>query len=273
MILIDNVEVKFGSFPNKESHLNFNNLKFGKMSVVTFKYESDQDLFNLYILKRYMDYAIGNNSYLLDILYMPYSRMDRANDVYTFNLKYVCDFINSLNFYEVRVLEPHSDVTPALLNNCAAYRVVDELFKRLLAVLPTTADLVVMYPDAGAEKRNAGTFCYPTVIGSKERDFATGNILKFGFTGADVKGKTVVIVDDLCSKGGTFVGAATALRNAGARKVYLIVTHCEDTITTGAVRCDIDKVFTTNSLLNNLPDNHASYIDVMDIINKKGDRY
>ena len=250
MILIDDVVVKFGQFPNGESNLNFNQLQFASKSVVTLKYESDQDLFNLFILKSYIDAKYdGCWNLTLRILYMPYSRMDRANQFYAFNLQYVCRFINSMNFRHVEVYDAHSDVTPALLRNAFNVSFIPTLFSKFLSDRGNSTDLVVMYPDAGAEKRYSGTLNYPTVVGSKERDFATGNITKFSFHGSSVEGKDVVIVDDLCSKGGTFVGAAKALVEAGASKIYLIVAHCEDTIFDGDVFLHIDKVYTTNSLL------------------------
>lgn len=287
MILIDDREVKFGKFPNGESNLNFNQLQFASKSVVTLKYESDQDLFNLYILKNYIGVKYdGCWSLTLRILYMPYSRMDRANRFYTFNLQYVCQFINSLNFHEVEVYDAHSDVTLALLQNVSSRTIIPELFKKFIndlprinvggdprITMPDTSNLVVMYPDAGAEKRYGGSINYPTVIGNKERDFATGAITKFNFYGGSVEGKDVVIIDDLCSKGGTFVGAAIALREAGALKVYLIVAHCENTILEGGVFSHIDKVYTTNSILitslirNSYPEDQFSITKLYEVTN------
>lgn len=248
MILLDDYKVKFGNFPNGERNLNFNTICFHSESTVILKYESDQDLMDLFILKSYMDTTIGQNRYRLVITYMPYSRMDRANQFYTFNLKYISNFINMLNFYEVLVIDPHSDVTPALLNNCYVTSYTDWLFKRFMEVVKPK-DFVVMYPDSGAEKRYSKSFCFPTVVGMKQRDFSNGEIIKYAVIGADVKGKDVVIIDDLCSRGGTFVGASQALKERGANDVYLIVTHCEDNVFTGELFTHITKMFTTNSLL------------------------
>ena len=57
-------------------------------------------------------------------------------------------------------------------------------------------------------------------------------------------------MDDICSYGGTFHRAATALKEAGARKVYLYITHCENAIWRGKLPDSdlIEKVFTTNSI-------------------------
>ena len=41
----------------------------------------------------------------------------------------------------------------------------------------------------------------------------------------DVKGKTCIIVDDIIDSGGTIVNAAKALKNRGAKDVYVYITH------------------------------------------------
>ena len=41
----------------------------------------------------------------------------------------------------------------------------------------------------------------------------------------DVKGKTCVIVDDIIDSGGTIVNAAKALKDRGAKEVYVYITH------------------------------------------------
>lgn len=84
MILIDEYEVRFGRFPNGETNLNYNTFMITSNSTVTLKYESDLDLFNLMILKRFLDETLERQKLTLRILYMPYSRMDRKNAVYTY---------------------------------------------------------------------------------------------------------------------------------------------------------------------------------------------
>ena len=41
----------------------------------------------------------------------------------------------------------------------------------------------------------------------------------------EVKGKTCIIVDDIIDSGGTIVNAAKALKNRGAKEVYVYITH------------------------------------------------
>jgi ribose-phosphate pyrophosphokinase len=44
--------------------------------------------------------------------------------------------------------------------------------------------------------------------------------------GAKLTGRPVLIVDDLLSSGGTVLACAQALRDAGARRVGMVATHC-----------------------------------------------
>ena len=85
----------------------------------------------------------------------------------------------------------------------------------------------------------------------KHRDWRTGNIERLELTAPEkVKDRNILIVDDICSKGGTFTYTAKALKAVGANEIYLYVTHCEPTIYKGSVLTDglIDKVFTTDSI-------------------------
>jgi ribose-phosphate pyrophosphokinase len=58
----------------------------------------------------------------------------------------------------------------------------------------------------------------------KQRDRHTGQTIQTG-KGLNVKGKTVIIFDDIISTGGTIVGAAKILRELGATHVYTACVH------------------------------------------------
>jgi ribose-phosphate pyrophosphokinase len=58
----------------------------------------------------------------------------------------------------------------------------------------------------------------------KQRDRYTGQTSQIG-KGLNVKGKTVVIFDDIISTGGTIVGAAKILRELGAAHVFTACVH------------------------------------------------
>jgi ribose-phosphate pyrophosphokinase len=250
MILLNGEIAKFEKFPNGEVKFITKGLKSYPINQVTLKYEDDSDLIKLMFVSQFL----GQNYNELHIDYMPYSRMDRVEDGSFFTLKYVCDFINILGFDEVYVLEPHSDVTPALLNNCHIVSVTTKLLWKVINHTRFNQDTdYLFYPDAGAQKRYAKLSNIKQLVGLKHRDFASGKITSMKVIGDHQWPiDKVIIVDDISSYGGTFVMAAKELKEIHkVRKVYLLVTHCENSIFNGSVLNSglIDGVFTTDSLL------------------------
>jgi ribose-phosphate pyrophosphokinase len=92
----------------------------------------------------------------------------------------------------------------------------------------------------------------PYTFGMKKRDWETGKILGLDVIGdaSLIKDKNILIVDDICSRGGTFYHSAKRLKELGANKIYLFVTHCENTILEGELLTSdlVEKVYTTNSI-------------------------
>lgn len=250
MILHNNKEIVFGRFPNGE--VNLPKIKIDPQDinqVVTLKYENDSDLFHLLLVRK----AIEGPA-TLRITYTPYSRMDRDSDVYTFSLKVFTEFINAMNWEKVIVYEPHSDVLPALLDRVQVIDVTANsiMQAKIRIQFGTMTDYQVCYPDVGAFKRYSEKFKTANpLIGFKIRDFETGKIKSLSVTG-EHQSDNVAIVDDLCSKGGTFVLAARALRQKGFKKVILAVAHCEYNIFNGEIFNSnlIDHVITTDSILD-----------------------
>ena len=247
MIKINGQEYKATKFPNGETVYP---IPSGREDITfTLHFESNEDLFNLYMLVKHFrndpdqEYGFCN----LELAYVPYSRMDRYNKDYIFSLKFFADFINDMLFDKVIMYEPHSDVSTALINSCI---VVDATEIIVHDLIDYKEDAYFMFPDAGAEKR----YTAPTpniLVGSKERDFKTGDIIKFNVHGAeDLTGKTVYIMDDLCSRGGTFMGAASVLKEKGAKEIILVVTHLENTVLDGHLIASdlIDKIYATDSM-------------------------
>lgn len=256
MFKINDREIPFKQFPNGETifpHELFKNLLYrGKPNEVLFKYENDSDLLKLRFIKKYIDSKVNKNEIInLTITQMPYGRMDRVENGSAFTLEYVADFINDLKFDKVIVVEPHSNVTSALLHRVENVFVNFDLLPQVIEEIGFDMNEdYIMFPDAGASKRYSKMIFKNIIVGDKERDFATGEIkgLKLNISG-DGLGAKVIIVDDLSSYGGTFVKSAEALKNAGFDDVYLLVAHAENSIFKGKLFENMKKVFTTNSLL------------------------
>ena len=252
MIRVGNVEIKQGQFPDGTLLMKFdpNGDEFdprGNM-LVEWYYENDAELFSLICVKRHLDRVYSYSDVILYMPYIPHARMDRVkSDADVFTLKYFCEVINSLNFKVVHVRDAHSNVSLALLDN-----VVDEGVERYVnnAITFSNAD-ALFFPDEGAMKRYSEHFTKPYAFGMKKRDWETGKILGLDIINAEnIVGKNVLIVDDICSRGGTFYHSAKALKAAGAKSVSLYVTHLEETVTIGDLPESglINHIYTTESI-------------------------
>jgi len=160
--------------------------------------------------------------------YVPYARQDRVcNEGEALSIKVLCDLINNMKFRTVTIIDPHSDVTPALLDNCLVIKQGHRIPRPLLKLV-TAGKLTLVAPDLGATKKveslcaDLGVSTY--IQGFKHRDLATGKLSGFGYSG-DVKGKHLLIVDDICDGGGTFAGLGGVLKAAGCYEITLYVSH------------------------------------------------
>jgi ribose-phosphate pyrophosphokinase len=87
-------------------------------------------------------------------------------------------------------------------------------------------DVVVVSPDVGSvgrARKFAQTLDVPIAIIDKRRPKA--NVSEVMNIIGDIRGKRLILVDDLIDTAGTIVNAAKALRTAGAGEVYACCTH------------------------------------------------
>ena len=254
MIKIEDQTPPFITFPNGE--LNFKKIEewadHGVSEdggrIIQFKYTSDADLIHLLMIAR--SPIFRSRPLHLDIKYMPYARMDRGG--YTSSncaLRTVGELIRAMEFDSISVCDPHSDLTLAYLgtNADAYYPFEDIRFE---------ASDIIMFPDAGAQKRYAGMSCFKSnqqIVGNKVRDFKTGKIVSYEVSGLGcIEGNKVVIVDDICSYGGTFKLAGDAVKKFNPSSIDLLVSHCEAAIFKGKLfepDSPINHINTTNSII------------------------
>jgi ribose-phosphate pyrophosphokinase len=252
MIVLNKQQIVTEQFPNKETKVkDFDHLIL-KNNLLQFTYHDDGDLIQLLFVKKRLDQE-GVVCRLV-VNYMPYSRMDRKIDGDLFTLRYVCEFVNSLNFEEVYVIEPHSSKTIEMLDRSTAiYPALDWLPNIMEGLCFRDSDRIV-FPDKGAAARYENAGYADSCIFDKTRNPQTGRIEDMVLRQGDVPlGAKCIIVDDLCSAGGTFLWAGQILKEIGASEVYLLVTHCEPRIFSGKLLEEdspIDKVFTSRSMMD-----------------------
>ena len=266
MIRVSGEIVKINKFPDGTPRINLDveNIKEDEYDgrpciLIDWFYKNNDEMFYLMLIKKHLERHLTNVDYYLFMPYIPNARMDRVkNDDEVFTLKYFCDFINSLNFSRVYVLDAHSDVSTALLNNCKNDNPRDYIKD---AIRQISDDIVLYFPDAGAAKRYSDLFpeimyCY----GEKKRDWKSGKILGLDIrsNGIDLNGKTVLMIDDIIAYGGSLFYSANALKEAGVDKIYAYATHTENsildrekgTLIKSLENNTVERLFTTNSLFS-----------------------
>jgi len=247
MIYINNQKLVPSKFPDGTLRLSINPV--GESADIIWHFENNEELVTLYFaVKHLRDH--GTKHISLNMPYIPNARMDRVkNDDEVFTLKYFADFINSLQFDSVTVRDPHSAVSLQYLQRLKCEDIRPGIMK-LCDSLLTEKD-VVFFPDAGSCKRYQGYINKPFIYGVKNRDWKTGKIM-----GLNVEGNipaapfNVLIIDDISSYGGTFYHSAKKLKEIGAGKIWLYVTHCENSVLEGDLIKSglVTKIYTTRSV-------------------------
>lgn len=185
----------------------------------------------------------------LFIPYFPAARQDRVMvPGEPLSVKVYADIINGLGLLKVTIFDPHSEVTPALLNNCEVitnHVFIEQVLKRI------GGHVKLISPDGGALKKvyKLSEFLggIDVVECSKSRDVKTGKLSGFKVYDDNLEGADCLIVDDICDGGGTFIGLAEALKNKNAGRLYLAVSHGIFNKGFDVFGDSLEKIFTTNS--------------------------
>lgn len=247
---------------------------FGEpLTIIRWNFENISEQILLYNIVKHLR-NLGYNQIALEMFYVPNARMDRTymRDAEVPTLKFFADFINDLKFEFVIILDPHSDVTPMLINRCSCLPRCEVFNKAFLMSKPH----LILYPDAGAMKRYAkDSGSTPIFYAEKIRDWKTGKIEGLEifnpqkvYIGPSTK---VLISDDICSKGGTFYYAAKALiEKYGVSDIDLYVTHCENSIKDGELlkeNSPINHIYTTDSIIRNFDSPKITVISLEELYN------
>lgn len=253
MIKLNGKAVELGHFPDgtllikEEVKKDFAE---DRTATIMWKYENDGELVALIYLTKHLK-SHGVEKVHLNMPYIPNARQDRVKtDEDVFTLKYFSEIINGLGFTSVTVLDPHSSVSEALIDRLIVKTPKENIAKVLEKI--NEDNVIMFYPDEGAMKRYSAMADKAYVFGMKKRDWTTGVINGLDVAGAveKIAGNNILIVDDICSMGGTFYHSAKKLKELGAAKIYLYISHCESSILKGEVLTSglIEKVFTTDSI-------------------------
>lgn len=222
---VDKSDIKWSisHFPDGEVQITFEEFSRKDNIEVRCRITNAEELF---IVKQALD-ILDRNEVVYDVFisYLMGMRMDRVMDFNRpFTLKIVADILKSSKARSFDILEPHSGRTISFLG-IAHEPVIENIIPKELS------HYQLVFPDAGARERYEPLFYFgfdsDTIFCSKVRDPKTGKILRIQVDNPEkISNRPMLIVDDLCDAGGTFLGIAEAIRAIKPdAKLSVKVTH------------------------------------------------
>jgi ribose-phosphate pyrophosphokinase len=272
MILLNGIEIKPTIFPDgtKQVWKLQPEIINAKSYYCVWLYESDAEILVLHQLDMLLD-ILGIKPKYLCIPFLPYSRQDKdVGNNTTFGLYAFAEQLNSMLWTKIITFDVHSSRPKEIIHNLISYNLSYEL----LLEQERKYDYFIL-PDKGAYDRYSALLNNKEkcLCGEKIRDQSTGNIIKYELlSSVSLKGKSCLVIDDICDGGATF--------NILARSLYseeeysdlildLFVTHGIFSKGLDELRKNYNKIYTTNSLFKyyngEFEKEHANYLRVFKI--------
>jgi ribose-phosphate pyrophosphokinase len=241
---LSDIKYNIIQFPDGEIQLDVQDdlINFKDSITIKTRIKTTNDLFILLQAYDILDrYCI---SYDTEIMYLMTQRTDR---IFSQGRPLSLKIIMSLLKGYVSVLEPHNIEAMKHFSN----NYVDSVYHIHPSLLHLYDDRMIFYPDLGARTRYDCNGMYYVGYGEKVRDVATGSIIDYSIHTnfhENHKINRIVVVDDLCDGGRTFLVAYEKLRELYPEaEINLDITHAVQEAGLRKV-CEVfDKVIVTNS--------------------------
>ena len=269
----DKNNIKKINYPDGSSYVEVESFP----SQIEFRINSYEDLWTLTQIKDVYDYNGKPLSVTIPcLLDAQADRRFKKNQSH--NLKLVLYQLARLNFENVTIFHPHnSEVVESILNRVNildnsyfieqvinSIGLMNQVVERVRADIGNT---ILMSTDAGGFKplmKLADKIQWKgeTFSASKSRKYEDGKSkLIQQIDRQDFEGKDILIVDDICVNGGTFVGLAKMLKERNVGKLYLAISHLTVPNPNPELINLYDTIFTTNSKGINY---HVGPIEILD---------
>ncbi len=227
-------------------------------AVITARIKSSDDLIELCMLVSAIRSQPAIAELKIVLPYLPYGRADRRFvEGDCFGLEVFAGVVNELKV-PIYTLDAHSAVSRNLLKNLTDFS-PSHFIKRAISDVRDTAiksssgpsdSLTVLFPDEGARKRYAELLTDSNIAilhCAKKRDKASGHLSGFSVPEiGEFNSKNVLLVDDICDGGGTFMGVGAALKEYGLN-LSLYVTHGIFSKGLAPLLADFRTIYTTDS--------------------------
>lgn len=165
--------------------------------------------------------------------YIPYARQDRVcAEGQSFSMEVAAGLINAQNYYRVVGLDAHSKIAESLINNYLPDDFAAVMMSSLLSTFKKEiiSNSLLICPDSGAIVRTLiaaeAVGAKISGVGRKNRNPRTGEILNVEVDLIyQIKGRDLIIIDDICDGGRSFIELAKVLRPFCPKTLSLYVSH------------------------------------------------
>ena len=161
------------------------------------------------------------------IPYFGYARQDRKVAPRTsISAKLVSNLITKAGADRVVTVDLHAGQIQGFFDIPVDNLFSTPIFARHIKKKVKSKNLICVAPDVGGTERarSLGKILNVGLAIVDKRRPKPGQSQVMNIIG-DVKGKTCILVDDIIDSGGTIVNAAKALKDRGAKEVYVYITH------------------------------------------------
>ena len=185
------------------------------------------------------------------IPYFGWARQDRKDKPrVSIAAKLVSDLLQAAGVDRVITMDLHADQIQGFFNVPVDHLYGSSVFLPYIESLHLP-DLVIATPDVGGAKRANSYAKYlnvPLVLCHKQRTKA--NVVATMTVIGDVKGKNVVLVDDMVDTAGTITKAADLMIAEGAKSVRALCSHAimSDPASERVTNCALEEMIFTNSI-------------------------
>lgn len=254
--MIDINKLQYIKFPGGELHVVDNWIQNGTIlqdNSVLCRIQNSDDLMKLCLFTNAFKNFVGRMPHRLVLPYIPYARQDRiSNPGEALSIKVFANILNQLQYRQIFVLDPHSDVCTALIENV---RVIPQ-WEIFLDSVPNNVDLIA--PDSGALKKvyKLQEECkkignnVAVRVATKHRDTHTRQICNTTIDG-QATNDTCVVIDDICDSGHTLLELSKIIKTQYT-KCILMVTHGIFSQGIEDLSNVYDRILCTNSFDGNL---------------------
>ncbi|MGB9913994.1 MAG: ribose-phosphate diphosphokinase [Candidatus Bathyarchaeales archaeon] len=228
LIRCEKVSVAFKTFPDGESYIRLEGCMQGEHVAIIQTTCAPQD--SRLMQLAFMAAAAKRNGARKVTAIVPYLAYARQDKVFlageNISIETVAQMLKAAGVDALVTVNIHAEsalgMFPFPAKNLSAIPLLAEYFvqKGYQGAFALAPDKGAMYIAQQAKQVLGGEAGYL----EKQRDRYTGQT-KQTYRGLDVKGKTVIIFDDIISTGGTIVGAAEILHEQGAAKVFAACVH------------------------------------------------